>query len=1141
MGLLAAVKVLVLQHVGRARLLLGVAIHVVQCHAVAVRAVHSVPFSRQRLVAGGSQGDVSRNGGRAVVGVGDGRTKCRGVHRDPGELVLFGNSVAVQVGLYALHQHGGHVVVTRGGECAAGGNIHGIRATTFNHAQVVIRPGTVLLRIQIEPHGVGLVLLRIGDVSGGLILRVQIQLHAGQLRAGQELYIKVAVRLDPPLAGGVAVHTQVDEQAFRGAAVLVAHRHLGHVRALKLTVLDFLGIFRNRFLQVELGDIRVVRHLIHAQLLLQFRHIAVRGRDEHTQLAIRRIILRLILNSIFILAVALLCRQQCDAVLGHLIGADLQHGDAHLFAGLRVQTVGHLRRPHRGAHGPHAVAAGPPAPVVLLDLLIQRPGIILPPQLDVAAEVVGDDVIDAVAGQDQRPLLGYAAVDTQVLPCVRGHILQHVLGGTARISPNADRGLRAQDEVHLGVDQLLAAQLPEAEAAQLLGYLHRCAEAAPAVQVHMGVLGLGVVVQPAEYTGLDLGVQLKDRADRIVFAGRDQLQAHAAARPQAGVFRALIPPLLAHQPQVHLKLIDKVHLGDGQIRPGELQIARPDGHVGPALDDLHIVALHRHLHPDGREGDKVAVDGVGQPVESAAAALDERRGHRRYDGDAPGDSQPEVQVVGRKPPVVQPLQVQLRRRLEQVEHVQLQREVVLLLAVKRVDVRLQLRQIQTHQRPGVQLTAGLEALLHEGDAVVLLLLRPIAQPLQLDQLIAAAVQDKIQPHIPGQLQAAVPLDQRLADPAADLRDVDEHQHRVVLRLHVQRQLLAVKGQLRRLCHPVLRGVQQEARRAVRHLGRGVELGHKPVFVHPDAEMLPAAPGGGDGGGQPHLQVRILVILAVVVPSRLEIAAQDVERVAVLLLQHVLPRRVGDGRGHYFTAALIQPQPVGVLGDGHPVRLGELHVRQGGGLLLGVNIPEAPHLDRAQRGMPGPSAYPFCAALGGKQVVLRVIRHIRRGLCIVGAAQRFLVGQHKGTVHAVAVGVDLAHVALAEHPGHIGAAHAGGDVRALGGIRTVLLIAAARLHMGRGVCLGVAHPGKAVVLLKPAEYEIRGRGEVSGNVQSPKCLGHQRVGLAVRRYIRGLKVPLARALIQLHKVVADVARKLRGWHVGKGVFNSQGIL
>ena len=535
MGLLAAVKVLVLQHVGRARLLLGVAIHVVQCHAVAVRAVHSVPAGRQRLVAGGSQGDVSRSVGRAGVGVSDGRTKCRGVHRDPGELVLFDSSVAVQVGLYALHQHGGHVVLTRGGKCAVGGNIHGIRATTFNHAQVVIRPGTVWLRVQIEPHGVGLVLLRIGDVSGGLILRVQIQLHAGQLRAGQELYIKVAVRLDPPLAGGVAVHTQVDEQSFRGAAVLVAHRHLGHVRALKLTVLDFLGIFRNRFLQLNLGDIRVVRHLIHAQLLLQFRHIAVRRRDEHTQLAVRRIILRLILNSIFILAVALLCCQQCDAVLGHLIGADLQHGDAHLFAGLRVQTVGHLRRPHRGAHGPHALGAGPPAPVVLRDLILQRPVIILPPQVDGAAEVVGDDVIDAVAGQDQRPLLGYAAIDVQIVPRVRGHILQHVLGGTARIFTNADRGLRAQNEVHLGVDQLLAAQLPEAEAAQLLGYLHRCFNAAPAVQVHMGVLGLGVVVQPAENTGLDLGVQLKDRTDGGVVVGRGQLQPHAAARPQAGV------------------------------------------------------------------------------------------------------------------------------------------------------------------------------------------------------------------------------------------------------------------------------------------------------------------------------------------------------------------------------------------------------------------------------------------------------------------------------------------------------------------------------------------------------------------------------------------------------------------------------
>ena len=51
----------------------------------------------------------------------------------------------------------------------------------------------------------------------------------------------------------------------------------------------------------------------------------------------------------------------------------------------------------------------------------------------------------------------------------------------------------------------------------------------------MGVLGLGVVVQPAEYTGLDLGVQLKDRTDGGVVVGRGQLQAHAAARPQAGV------------------------------------------------------------------------------------------------------------------------------------------------------------------------------------------------------------------------------------------------------------------------------------------------------------------------------------------------------------------------------------------------------------------------------------------------------------------------------------------------------------------------------------------------------------------------------------------------------------------------------
>ena len=546
-GLLAAVKVLVLQHVGRARLLLGVAIQIVQRHAVAVRAVHSVPAGRQRLVAGGSQGDVAGGVGRTVVGVGDSRLRCRSVHRDPGELVLFDSSVAVQVGLYALHQHGGHVVVTRGGECAAGGDSPLIR-TALDHAQIVIRPGTVLLRIQIEPHGVGFARLRVGDVGGG-VLPTQVQLHAGQLRAGQELVRKVAARLDLPLAGGVAVSTQVDEQAFRGAAVLVIHHHLGHVRVLKLTARDIPDRVLPRFLQNEfaLGRSDIVHHLIHAQLLLQFRHIAVLGSDEHTQLAVRRTVRRIV-DGLRILAVEILCCQQCDAVLGYLIGADLQHGDAHLFAGLRVQTVGHLRRPHRGAHGPHALGAGPPAPVVLLDLLIQRPGIILPPQFDVAAEVVGDDVIDAVAGQDQRPLLGYAAVDAQVLPRVRGHILQHLFGGTARIFTNGDRGLRTQNEIHLGVDQLLAAQPPEAEAAQLLGYLHRCADAAPAVQVHMGVLGLGVVVQPAEYTGLDFGVQLKDRTDGGVVVGRGQLQPHAAARPQAGVFLTQILSLLAHQP-----------------------------------------------------------------------------------------------------------------------------------------------------------------------------------------------------------------------------------------------------------------------------------------------------------------------------------------------------------------------------------------------------------------------------------------------------------------------------------------------------------------------------------------------------------------------------------------------------------------
>ena len=96
-------------------------------------------------------------------------------------------------------------------------------------------------------------------------------------------------------------------------------------------------------------------------------------------------------------------------------------------------------------------------------------------------------------------------------------------------------------------------------------------------------------------------------------------------------------------------------------------------------------------------------------------------------------------------------------------------------------------------------------------------------------------------------------------------------------------------------------------------------------------------------------------------------------------------------------------------------------------------------------------------------------------------------------------------------------------------------------MGRGVCLGVAHPGEAVVLLKPADLKLRGCGAFHDHAQSPGCLCHQRVGLAIRRYIRGLKLSLTRALIQLHEVVADEAHKLRVRSVGKGVFDGQGVL
>ena len=856
---------------------------------------------------------------------------------------------------------------------------------------------SVRLGVQIVPHGVGLFLPSVLH-GGGRVVATEVQIQRGKRGRGDQLARKVAVRRHLPLAVRVALVVQINEEALLGAAVLPLVLHLSEVGSRQIDSLSI--VFRLR--QRNERRCRVIRHLVQLHGLPQRLKVAfVLQHDHQAQIALRggcggagsSFVVNYLIET---LAAGQCRRHHRDTVCADRIETRLHHGDAHLLLRLSVIEGCHHHR-HGGSRRLQAPAAAG-EPLVLLDLALQRPSIIdVLIQMEGSAEVVGDNVVNAVVGREELPLVGHTAVHAHVVPrgghrVLKGRALRHVHGS-----------LRTEDKVHLRVEQLLSLQNTELYLPQPLGDLHRRIDLAPAVQLDIRAVGVLVVVQSAKDAGLGAALHLEEGVGLL---GCLQLYVHAAAGTQTGILPAQIAASLALQLQAHTELLEEWHLGDGHIRSLVFQNARAHGGIRPALDDLHIVALHRHLHPDGRDGDKVAVDGVGKPVEAASAALDKRGGHRRDDGDAARCGKLEIQVVGRKPPVVQPLQLQLRLRLKEFEGIQLQLEVVLLLPVEGIDGGLQLSQIQPQQVGTADLSLCLNTVLLE---LVVAALGAVAQLFQRDQLIGGAVQNEIQPHMTGQHHVARPLQLRLIDMAADLRDVHKHQHGVLLRLHVQRQLLApVEVQSCRLCHAGNGAVQLKGGRVVLYPCRGVKAGESSVAVHSDLEMLSAVPGRGDGGRQSHLSGGKFIEFPPVVTSLLEVAPQRIQRRAVLLFQNLLPRRIPNGQCQHTAAGLVNAQLVGILRDDDLVRPCEVDFTLFGGLRLGIHIPVPPDMERApdaavlRRGREL-----FRISPGGQNVLLRVVSHKGRCLCFI-PADILIVHQHKGVIHAVAVGIDLRH-------------------------------------------------------------------------------------------------------------------------------------
>ena len=89
---------------------------------------------------------------------------------------------------------------------------------------------SVLLGVQIVPHGVGLAIPSVLHVGGRLVVDgVEAQLQRGKRGRGDQLARKVAVRRHLPLAILSALVLQINEEARLEGAVLPLVLHLSEV------------------------------------------------------------------------------------------------------------------------------------------------------------------------------------------------------------------------------------------------------------------------------------------------------------------------------------------------------------------------------------------------------------------------------------------------------------------------------------------------------------------------------------------------------------------------------------------------------------------------------------------------------------------------------------------------------------------------------------------------------------------------------------------------------------------------------------------------------------------------------------------------------------------------------------------------
>ena len=807
----------------------------------------------------------------------------------------------------------------------------------------------IRLRIKVVAHGVGLAITLVRDRAFGIAI-AQTEAERRGLGGGGQNVGKIAVRFHGEGLLHIGGQPGRDEKPL---AMLVVHniRAVRLLRVCKDVSCDD-RVYQREGRAVRQGDLETVFQSLKRSAIL---------REELEEQRVRAGVMRrgdrLGIASVRAQSGIQRVLRLCDRQLKQ---AGLQHGDADLLAGLVVTE--HSERYRRDLRRGAAPSAN--VPCVFVDLLLQTPaGVDVSEQMESTADMVGNDIEYAPVRQSELAGVRQTAVDAEVIPCGLGGV------GEGGALCDLHRRLPAEDEVRIGACQRAPADLAQVQLADLFGGLYGCLDAAAAVELEVCPVGRFVIIQPAEHTRLYVGIDLKDRG---VALRRFEHQPHAAARAHAGVFDALIGAFLTRQTQVHLVAVHNVRAGELNVRARVFQIARSERQMQPPLEHLEIVARRRELEADGRDADKVAVDGGRQPVKAAAAAAQERRGHGRCDGDARLHRKEEVELIRRKPAVIQPLELQICLRFKQIEGVQLQREVVDLAPLEGVDVRLELAKLQTQQRGGIQLAGRIDAVLFE-----LRTLRAIAQLMQREKLIGAAIQDQVQPHLPGEDDIAVRLELRLVNEAADLRDVDEHEHGVVRRLHAERQHPILHRELSGGRIRLLAPIELEARRGVLHHGGGVKAREQPVLIHADVEVVACRPGGGDGGGQGELIVGKFVILALFIGLLLKIAAQGADRIAIERLELFGDHLVGQRGDDHAAARLVKPQLAGVLRDGDLVRVGELGIFHLP-LILTVYVAEAPDVHHShiwRSTCPDRSA----AGLGGEAVRLCVVRHEARGV------------------------------------------------------------------------------------------------------------------------------------------------------------------